>query len=186
MSNVTIEYNNIYLTNNVTSTQFIVEGFEKVPSSSTTEQIISKLDTILKQIIKVSGFTNITAADALNNEDTLNTSVLNVIKQELTDSKQTFNFNDTFTSIQDIVNNLVIHYPTDISLTSDIKAQIPNVIITYYGVELSNTQNSQTFIIEGFETTTAQSIGTTGTPTSRNQQIADLLDSLLNPIIQIN
>ncbi|MBO6095658.1 hypothetical protein J6P11_06800 [bacterium] len=186
ISNVTIQYNSIYLTNNTSGKQFIVELFKALSNTSTNAQIVAKLGTILNQIITVTGYNNTTAADALNNPTELTSSIKNVITTELTNSKQTFNFDDQFSSIADIVNNLIITFPGSISLTNDINAQIPNVIITFNGIELSNTQNTNTFIIEGFEESSAQIIGTTGSPTSRNQQIADLLDSLLNPLIQIN
>ncbi|MBO6042516.1 hypothetical protein J6P52_05220 [bacterium] len=189
MSNVTIQYENIPLSNddstNTSPTSFIVEGFKEVSNISTTEQIISTLNTILNQVINVTGYSDVTAADALTNPTSLESSIRTTLNTEITNSKETFNFNDQFTSIQDIVNALVINLPSSITLTNDKQAQIPDVIITYNGIQLSNEQDTTSFIVEGFEQTTIDSIGSTGSPTSRNQQIASLLDSLLNPIIQI-
>ncbi|MBO6072321.1 hypothetical protein J6P59_01470 [bacterium] len=189
MSNVTIQYENIPLSNddstNTSPTSFIVEGFKEVSNTSTTEQIISTLNTILNQVINVTGYNDVTAADALTNPTSLESSIRTALNTEITNSKETFNFNDQFTSIQDIVNALVINLPSSITLTNDKQAQIPDVIITYNGIQLSNEQDTTSFIVEGFEQTTIDSIGSTGSPTSRNQQIASLLDSLLNPIIQI-
>ncbi|MBO6022260.1 hypothetical protein J6P68_05595 [bacterium] len=189
MSNVTIQYENIPLSNddstNTSPTSFIVEGFKEVSNTSTTEQIISTLNTILNQVINVTGYSDVTAADALTNPTSLESSIRTALNTEITNSKETFNFNDQFTSIQDIVNALVINLPSSITLTNDKQAQIPDVIITYNGIQLSNEQDTTSFIVEGFEQTTIDSIGSTGSPTSRNQQIASLLDSLLNPIIQI-
>ncbi|MBR4485875.1 hypothetical protein IKS57_00625, partial [bacterium] len=97
----------------------------------------------------------------------------------------------------EIASNINIDLPASVSLSDDENAQIPNVSLTYNGIDLtpkSATQSQQdststssssttSFTITGFSSVTANQIGTNN---NRNTQIANILDSILSQKIEIS
>ncbi|MBQ5492514.1 MAG: hypothetical protein IIT78_01370, partial [Mycoplasmataceae bacterium] len=225
---VSLSYNGIKLMSNSSSTNstiindFIVEGF--IPANSTqtgynpggkgnsanrNHQIATKLDSFLNQVIQISGFSTITAADALNDQLTkinnnLQSAIISAIQDEMKQSKETFNIDGIAYSATDISNGIEIGFPTSVSLTDDENAQIPNVTLSYNGISLtwkntnfpsssttsSSSSSNTDFVIEGFTKASASQIGYNpggkGNSANRNHQIANKLDSLLNQIINIS
>ncbi|MBO6021489.1 hypothetical protein J6P68_01410 [bacterium] len=218
ITGVSLSYNGIKLMSNSSSTNstiindFIVEGFIPANSSQTgynpggkgnsanrNHQIATKLDSFLNQIIQISGFSTITAADALNDQLTkinnnLESAIVSAIQSEIKQSKETFNIDGIGYSATDISNGIEIGFPKSVSLTDDENAQIPNVTLSYNGISITtktiNNTGTNDFIIEGFTKPSASQIGYNpggkGNNTNRNHQIASKLDSLLNQIINIS
>ena len=218
ITGVSLSYNGIKLMSNSFSTNstiindFIVEGFIPVNSTQTgynpggkgnsanrNHQIATKLDSFLNQIIQISGFSTITAADALNDQLTkinnnLESAIVSAIQSEIKQSKETFNIDGIGYSATDISNGIEIGFPKSVSLTDDENAQIPNITLSYNGISITtktiNNTSTNDFIIEGFTKPSASQIGYNpggkGNNTNRNHQIASKLDSLLNQIINIS
>ena len=219
ITGVSLSYNDIKLMSNSSSTSstiindFIVEGFMPTNSSQTgynpggkgnsanrNHQIATKLDSFLNQIIQISGFSTITAADALNDQLTkinnnLESAIISAIQDEIKESKETFNIDGIAYSATDISNGIEICFPKSVSLTNDENAQIPGVTLSYNGISLTwkNTSSSSSntdFIIEGFTKPSASQIGYNpggqGNTTNRNHQIATILDSILNQEIEVS
>ncbi|MBR4486416.1 hypothetical protein IKS57_03560, partial [bacterium] len=211
--NVKLSYNGISLTANnssdSTTDTFTIKGFAEVKSSSIgtnptgksqdnnrNHKIASLLDSILKQIITISGFTSTTAADALTNasSDNLVTAIISTIQTEISNNIKSFVIDGIAYSASEIANNLTVTLPKSITQKNDIDAQIPNVSLSYNSIILtaktSSGSTTYTFTIEGFTNATASSIGTNptgqGQDNNRNHKIASLLDSILNQIITVS
>ncbi|MBO7044537.1 hypothetical protein J6W34_08670 [bacterium] len=161
ITGVSLSYNDIKLMSNSSSTSstiindFIVEGFMPTNSSQTgynpggkgnsanrNHQIATKLDSFLNQIIQISGFSTITAADALNDQLTkinnnLESAIISAIQDEIKESKETFNIDGIAYSATDISNGIEICFPKSVSLTNDENAQIPGVTLSYNGISLT-------------------------------------------------
>ncbi|MBQ5492685.1 MAG: hypothetical protein IIT78_02260, partial [Mycoplasmataceae bacterium] len=207
---VSLLYNGTYLKASNGDSTFIVDGFLKVSSSQVgynpggknsstnrNHQIANKLDSYLSQIINISKQTDIasmTAADALNAEasDNLKTAITKAIQTEI--GSEQFNIDGIAYTAAEIASSIQIDLPTSISLTAAESGQIPNVTLSYNDISLTwkNTSSSSSnidFIIEGFTKVSATQIGYNpsgkGNNTNRNHQIANILDSLLNQVINV-
>ncbi|MBO6041836.1 hypothetical protein J6P52_01475, partial [bacterium] len=195
MPNVTLKYNETVLSNSKTNT-YTVTGFEQVtrqvigttpmPPNSTgkvsNEQIAAALESLLNQTIEISGFNEVSAIYALNNDQT---SLVNAITSYISNQIQTngskYNFEDLNITTSQIIKNIKVILPSTISLSNNINAEIPNVLLVYNGILLKNSISSK-YIIQGFDQSTASK---TNSNENRNTDITNELDSLLNQDINI-
>ncbi|MBR4486394.1 hypothetical protein IKS57_03430, partial [bacterium] len=203
MQNVNLQYQSIKLTNALNTNNFTVKGFETTtiqkignePISNTNnsnkektyttrnEQIRSVLNNLLNQIIEISGFSAISAKIALTNTTVLTQSIISAIKTEITKANYNFTFNNVTYTIANIINEITINLPIEVSPKSNLNAQIPDVTIEYDQVNLMNNANSIDFIIEGFFK--PEQINPNSAKS--NQDIANELSSLIkNPIALAN
>ena len=218
---VTLSYNGITLTpksgstnassNSGTSNTFTVKGFSNVTAkqiaTNNNNQIASKLDSLLNQIINIGSYNSMssyTAADALNNanSDNLTAAIISAIKAEIGTSS--FDINGIAYTADQICAGIEIGLPKTITLQDDENAQIPGVTLTYNSISLtwknSSSSSSSTtsssspsntgFIVEGFTKVSAAQAGYNpggqGNTANRNHQIATILDSILNQEIEVS
>ena len=205
---VTLSYNGITLTpksgstnassSSSTSNTFTVKGFSNVTAdqigtnNNRNNQVATSLDSILNQEIEVTGFSAISAADAINSDATkLESAIISAIETEIANSEETFNIDGISYPLSDIDSGLKVNsLPTSISQSDDENGIIPGVALSYNGITLtpkssstnasSSSGTSNTFSVKGFSSVTADQIAT-----NNNNQIASKLDSLLNQIINI-
>ncbi|MBR4486588.1 hypothetical protein IKS57_04515, partial [bacterium] len=188
MPKVNLQYDTIALSNTSNTQNFTVQGFEtttaqtigstpipntnpdtkqKNPYTTRNQEIRSALNSLLNQIITVSGYNTTTASDALQNASSLQQAIINAIQQEIAGSNYDFTFNNITYSIANIISELTVSLPSASSLSADA-TQIDNVTIEYDEVELSNKANSNDFIIEGFESTTSSTPNPSPSKTGHN------------------
>ncbi|MBO6072796.1 hypothetical protein J6P59_04160 [bacterium] len=151
---VTLSYNGITLTpksgstnassNSGTSNTFTVKGFSNVTAkqiaTNNNNQIASKLDSLLNQIINIGSYNSMssyTAADALNNanSDNLTAAIISAIKAEIGTSS--FDINGIAYTADQICAGIEIGLPKTITLQDDENAQIPGVTLTYNSISLT-------------------------------------------------
>ncbi|MBR4485970.1 hypothetical protein IKS57_01155, partial [bacterium] len=180
------------------ASSYTVVGFSYPDiTNSQTNNIVNKLDSILKQVINISGFTSITAADALINasSDSLVRAIISTIQTEISNNIKSFVIDGISYTASEITNNLTVTLPQAITQANDLDAQIPNVTLAYNGISLSTKLQDGTstndFIIEGFENiSNKKDIGYNptgkGTINNRNHKIASLIDSILKQVITIS
>ncbi|MBQ5492729.1 MAG: hypothetical protein IIT78_02485, partial [Mycoplasmataceae bacterium] len=154
---VSIQYNGLPLTNIQGESTFTITGFAKITSDKVNKTVATWLDTILPQIIKVTGFSDITASDALTSPypSKLKTAIKNVIEQEIINSKYKLLFDNVSFSADEIIQGLSITLPVGVTLNDEEKGMMSNVTIQYENIPLSNDNSTNTsptsFIVEGFK-----------------------------------
>ena len=128
-------------------------------SENNNQEIVNKLDSLLNQIINISNYENmnkLSAAQALtkNSNDLIN-AIKEAIQVEIQNHIHQFVFNNlTYTSYQ-IINNIIIKLPQTISINDDKNNQITNVYLSYHSIQLKNNSGSPSFIIDGFNSSSA-------------------------------
>ena len=126
-------------------------------------QIIKNLDSLLNLYIKVSGFSNTNANNALNNSSSNN--LINAIKTGLLNELKTavgwfyyvpncsstnVYYPKTNYDINYIVNHICIELPTGVNNDSNELGEISGIKLNYDGTVLTNTSETDSFIVQGF------------------------------------
>ncbi|MBO6041832.1 hypothetical protein J6P52_01455 [bacterium] len=158
---------------------------------SRSDLILTKLAGLLKQTIAINNYSNVTAVDVLNDSSSLTISILNAIESEI--SSTSFIIGDINYTTNEILNDLTITLPKSISLSDALNGEISDVQISFNTnvISLSNNETNS-FVISGFEAASATNIGNSivlnsnGTTSSINQEIANILDNLLNQNINVS
>ncbi|MBO6072326.1 hypothetical protein J6P59_01495 [bacterium] len=201
LGNVTLSYNGYNIENASNSNLYEVTNFA-IPSSKDQDNqnnaVATYLNSLLNQIIQLDNQTY--SQDYANqalilNPVSLKKAIINAIGLEITNQISDFPINNIYYSISDIKQNLNVTLPTNISENDEKNGQISNVNLYYKNIELSNTSNTNNFIVEGFKTTTLQNIlnqPTSSTTTGSNQNnktiksnIISQLNSELNQYINV-
>ncbi|MBO6021809.1 hypothetical protein J6P68_03135, partial [bacterium] len=164
------------------SVNYTIKGFS-VPNKNiaSSKNIANQLNSVLNQYIYVQGYTNIIATNAIQTVDEqikLKTAIKNAIKTQIVNSNTTFVINGVSYTANEIVNKIDISLPTNVSVSNVEIGQIANLKLSYNGVSLKNTNNTNSFIVEGFEPVNENELN--------NTNIIKLLNSLLSNIIDVS
>ncbi|MBO6022266.1 hypothetical protein J6P68_05625 [bacterium] len=201
LENITLSYNGYNIENASNSNLYEVTNFA-IPSSKDQDNqnnaVATYLNSLLNQIIQLDNptYSQDYANQALIlNPVSLKKAIINAIGLEITNQISDSPINNIYYSISDIKQNLNVTLPTNISENDEKNGQISNVNLYYKNIELSNTSNTNNFIVQGFKTTTLQNIlnqPTSSTTTGSNQNnktiksnIISQLNSELNQYINV-
>ena len=157
-------------------------------------QIIKNLDSLLNLYIKVSGFSNTNANNALNNSSSNNltnaikTGLLNELKTAVgwfyyvpNCSSTNVYYPKTNYDINYIVNHISIELPTGVNNDSNELGEISGIKLSYDGTVLTNTSETDSFIAQGF-----LPILSTGIINEINQHFAQMIQTNVDKIITQN
>ncbi|MBQ5492693.1 MAG: hypothetical protein IIT78_02300, partial [Mycoplasmataceae bacterium] len=191
--NVTLSFNGIK-NNNVS---FIIEGFNKVTANQTginsnrNVDVANELDSLLNSGINVTNFNILNSQDngiGLNNySNSLKSEIIDAIEVEIANYMGFFNFNGIQYSIPEIANGIKIVLPNSISNLVGSNIQIPDVILSYNGINLVSNAGSNTFEIIGYSTlTTKNNLDYPTQTNSTNQQVANEISSILSDRINVS
>ncbi|MBQ5543595.1 MAG: hypothetical protein IIT97_01485, partial [Mycoplasmataceae bacterium] len=190
--NVSLSYDSITLQNTNKNTTFTITGFKDQTSQFTNQQIANSLDHLLNQDINISKyFANDTAANTIQTayENTTLSSYQGIsIQQAILDAISSTYTNklivqDVNYPISNVISNLSVNVPTYISLDSNDNGEIPDVTLSYSGIDLSSSNGDTSFDVTGFKQISASQ---TGINAQRNMQIGIDLNSLLNQKINLS
>ena len=170
------------------SSNFTVTGF--YTSSSTynpsNEQIANNLSAFLQDDINISSNTTINSYTALSAlysySSSLQTAVINSIESEITNFINSKN-NINKLTLSDITKQLKVVLPSSISLIDDENAQIPNIILEYDGILLKSNNDSNSFVVNGFNNSKTN---IQNDITSRSFNVAFELGEVLGDVISIS
>ncbi|MBQ5500954.1 MAG: hypothetical protein IIT81_01930, partial [Mycoplasmataceae bacterium] len=201
---ITLSYNSIELKNTSGSTSFIVDGFSTNMSSS-NQAVVDELKSLLQQDINVSQYFSTSASQTLLNDPgsnsanidwnelmslqnsilkgsdhksqiTLIQAILITIYNEITSKYNSSLVIDNVTySISQIMNAISVNLPSTISSSDNAAGEIP-ITLSYNSIELENTSNSTTFIVDGFITDIS----------IQNNEVIAKLASILNEDIDVS
>ena len=157
-------------------------------------QIIKNLDSLLNLYIKVSGFSNTNANNALNNSSSNNlisaikTGILNELKTAVgwfyyapNCSSTNVYYPKTNYDINYIVNHISIELPTGVNNDSNELGEISGIKLSYDDTVLTNTSETDSFIAQGF-----LPILSTGIINEINQHFAQMIQTNVDKIITQN
>ena len=157
-------------------------------------QIIKNLDSLLNLYIKVSGFSNTNANNALNNSSSNNlinaikTGLLNELKTAVgwfyyvsNSSSTNVYYPKTNYDINYIVNHISIELPTGVNNDSNELGEISGIKLSYDGTVLTNTSETDSFIAQGF-----LPILSAGIINEINQHFAQMIQTNVDKIITQN
>ncbi|MBO6072633.1 hypothetical protein J6P59_03215 [bacterium] len=190
--NVSLSYDSITLQNTNKTTTFTITGFKDQTTQFTNQQIANSLDHLLNQDINISKyFANDTAANTIQTayENTTLSSYQGIsIQQAILDAISSTYTNkliiqDVNYPISNVISNLSANVPTYISLDSNDGGEIPDVTLSYSGIDLTASNGATSFDVTGFKQISANQ---TGINAQRNMQIGIDLNSLLNQKINVS
>ncbi|MBR4486556.1 hypothetical protein IKS57_04330, partial [bacterium] len=203
---VQLELGKILLTNTAKTNTFTIEftkGNSPTPKKTSpgptknkmNQQIANELSDILSNIINVQGYSSTLANASLSSpsqEAVLIIAIQQALILEIQKSGQTFSFktqsDDINYSVKQIVDNIDVKLPSSSSITQDDinNGQIPGVVLEYQGILLNNTKDTNTFIVEGFQSSAAKSNPKKSNSNEPEKVIANELDNLLSSQIAVN
>ena len=195
--NVSLSYNGLTLTSNNNSI-FNIIGFvssTKVSNSTqnVNEIIATKLDSLLNNTIDVANI-NIASLGQLNTwtpDDImifgdLNEIMNKALNNELKNSISTFSINDSSYSLSDILNKITFLFPNGISISNDEDGLIPNIKLSYEGIELIAKNKASTFTLTGFENASSKNSNDEVSTVYEIQKIDSFLNSNINIASYLN
>ena len=108
------------------STSYTVTGFEKpnpnLSNTQTNQNIANELNSLLNQIIKITGFENTTPSTNLlnsNAQETLKEAIKTGILNQINASNKSFIFNNIVYSAQDIVSGISVTLPQTVTMSDE-------------------------------------------------------------------
>lgn len=195
--NVSLSYNGLTLTSNNNSI-FNIIGFQSTTKISNSTQnvneiIATKLDSLLNNTINVANI-NITSLGQLNTwtpDDImifgdLNEIMNKALNNELKNSISTFSINDSSYSLSDILNKITFLFPNGISISNDEDGLIPNIKLSYEGIELVGKNKASTFTLTGFENASSKNSNDEVSTVYEIQKIDSFLNSNINIASYLN
>ncbi|MBO6021494.1 hypothetical protein J6P68_01435 [bacterium] len=140
---------------------------------------------------------NVTDFNVLNSQDneiglsnysnSLQLEILDAIETEIENYMGLFNFNKIQYTIMEIANNIKITLPNSITNLKGTNIQIPDVLLSYNGINLKSNIGSNTFDVIGYSTLMTKNNSVYPTQTNFvNQQVANEISSILSDRINIS
>ena len=162
MSNVTLQYNGIDLSNTANSKDFIVEPFEKNTIIENINKnlsgIISKLELLIKDPIVLNNYSlNVEQSLMAQNHQTLLNAINEVIEDEI--GKEILVNNIVFTT-SEIMQNLIVQTPSTDSVTNYTAGKLIDVNLNFNNVLLKNTSGSVDYTVTNFASPSSEETNT--------------------------
>ena len=162
MSNVTLQYNGIDLSNTANSKDFIVEPFEKNTNIENINKnlsgIISKLELLIKDPIVLNNYSlNVEQSLMAQNHQTLLNAINEVIEDEI--GKEILVNNIVFTT-SEIMQSLIVQIPSTDSVTNYTAGKLIDVNLNFNNVLLKNTTGSVDYTVTNFASPSSEETNT--------------------------